>query len=280
MCSTHFTLSCRILFFSLPTTNNFFKFVYSEITWESAWHVLFRHLFCGNWRSSKLDSFQFWTSDIQDLPTSWRKFLYFALFVISVLYTKNALQSTQFSRYSTTFFRLFYSFLQNWVITEVLVCPVYILYEFIVVDNSIRPLYFHVCFPVFPLFVYICCIMDSTCHSHKSCPSALAPLRHHSSGTLTFLFFKRLPSHARSRGMPVLALLVPQILMFLSNNVWANLTVIEICLDRCEEKLVWKLWGHWTSRRSRLFMWTSCGYVTVQTFTVAIIRDIRKCIHI
>ena len=42
MCSTHFTLSCRILLFSLPTTNNFFKFVYSEITGKSAWRVLFR----------------------------------------------------------------------------------------------------------------------------------------------------------------------------------------------------------------------------------------------
>ena len=42
MCSTHVTLSCRILLFCLPTTNNFFKFVYSEITGESAWQVLFR----------------------------------------------------------------------------------------------------------------------------------------------------------------------------------------------------------------------------------------------
>ena len=41
MCSTHFTLSCRILLFSLPTTNNFFKFVHSEITGECAWRVLF-----------------------------------------------------------------------------------------------------------------------------------------------------------------------------------------------------------------------------------------------
>ena len=40
MCSTHFTLSCRILLFSLPTTNSFFKFVYSEITGKSAWQVL------------------------------------------------------------------------------------------------------------------------------------------------------------------------------------------------------------------------------------------------
>ena len=42
MCSTHFTLSCRILLFSLPSTKNFFKFVYSEITGKSAWWDLFR----------------------------------------------------------------------------------------------------------------------------------------------------------------------------------------------------------------------------------------------
>ena len=41
-CSRHFTLSCRIFLFSLPTTKNCFKFVYSEITGESAWQVLFR----------------------------------------------------------------------------------------------------------------------------------------------------------------------------------------------------------------------------------------------
>ena len=42
VCSTHFTLSCTILLFSLPITNNFFKFMYSEITRESAWWVLFK----------------------------------------------------------------------------------------------------------------------------------------------------------------------------------------------------------------------------------------------
>ena len=46
MCSTHFTLSCRILLFSLPTSNNFFQFVYSEIPRESAWQVLFRSPWC------------------------------------------------------------------------------------------------------------------------------------------------------------------------------------------------------------------------------------------
>ena len=45
-CSTHFILSCGILLFSLPTTNNLFKFVFSEITRESAWQVLFRPPWC------------------------------------------------------------------------------------------------------------------------------------------------------------------------------------------------------------------------------------------
>ena len=94
--------------FFLPTTKYFFKFLYSEITGESAWWSCLGLLcvvsFSGNWRSSSLDSLRFRTSDIQDLPTSCRKFLYFMFFfVFSVLYTKNVLKRAQFSRYSTTF---------------------------------------------------------------------------------------------------------------------------------------------------------------------------------
>ena len=65
-------------------------------------------------RSSELDSLQFWTSDIQDLPSSCRKFLYFTfMFVFSVVYTKkNALKSAQYGRYSTTFFDHFTVFLR------------------------------------------------------------------------------------------------------------------------------------------------------------------------
>jgi len=127
LCAAPFPLSCRILLFSLPTTKYFFKFLYSEITGKSAWWSCLGPLgvvsFSSNWRSSELDSFQFWNSDIQDLPTSCRKFLYFMfLFVFSVLYTKNVLKRAQFSRYSTTFWP-FYSFPQKWVKTEVLVCP-------------------------------------------------------------------------------------------------------------------------------------------------------------
>jgi hypothetical protein len=62
----------------------------------------------------------------------------------------------------------FYSVPQNWVKTEVLVCPVYALHEFILLDNSIRLLYFHIYFPVFPPRVYNCCLMDHTYNSHKS----------------------------------------------------------------------------------------------------------------
>ena len=98
ICSTHFTLSCRILPFSLPTINIFFKFVYSEITRESPWSCLGPLgvvCFSGNWHSSELDSLRFWTSDIQDFPTSCRKFLYFTcLFVFSVLYTKKCIEES------------------------------------------------------------------------------------------------------------------------------------------------------------------------------------------
>jgi hypothetical protein len=53
-------------------------------------------------------------------------------------------------------------------------------------------------------------------------------------------------------------------------------------LDRCEEKWVWKLWCQWTGRRWQLFMWTSCGdvTVTVQTFIVTIIRHQKVYLHI
>ena len=117
ICAASFPLSCRILLFSLPTTKYFFKFLYSEITGKSAWWSCLGPLvvsFSSNLRSLELDSLQFWTSDIQDLPTSCRKFLYFMfLFVFSVLYTKNVLKRAHFSRYSTTFFDHFTVFLRS-----------------------------------------------------------------------------------------------------------------------------------------------------------------------
>jgi hypothetical protein len=123
--------------------------------------------------------------------------------------------------------------------------------------------------------------MDCIYHSHKSWPSTLAPLCHHYSGTLTYLFqvlafpFKVMwnafvsPPTATDSHLSV-AMSEP------ISHCYKN------CLVRCEEKWVWKLWGQWTSRRSQLFMWTSCGdvIVTAQTFIVTINRDIRTFIHI
>ena len=229
MCSTHFKLSCRILPFSLPTTNKFFKSVYSEITGEYAWQVLFRPFWCCFllWqlkviRTGLTTILDFWYPGpsylVQEVLYFWGGFEGVCVSCTQ----RNALKSPQFSRCSITFFWPFYSFLQNWVITEVLVCSVYVLYECIVLDNNIRLLYFHVCFPAF----VDNCVMDRNYHLHKSCLSTLARLRNLSSGTLTAPFFKHLPSPSGSHGMPLLALLVPQTLTLLSSNVWANLTLL------------------------------------------------------
>ena len=181
MCSTHFTLSCRMLPFSLPTTKNFIKFVYSDITRESAWRVLFRP------HSPAIEGHQNLTHFDSGLLIS-RTFVPHAesSCTLLYLYLPSCTQKMRWRAHSLAGivppFLPFYSFLQNRV------CAVYALYEFIVLDSTIRLLYFRVCFLLFPPFVYNCCIFDCTYHSHKSCPSTLAPLSHHSSWTLTSPF--------------------------------------------------------------------------------------------
>ena len=89
LCSTHFTLSCRILPFSLPITDNFSSLCIlkslESLPGGSCLGPLGVVCYSGNWRSSELVSLRFWTSDIQDLPTSHRKFLYFTfcLYLVS-----------------------------------------------------------------------------------------------------------------------------------------------------------------------------------------------------
>ena len=229
MCSTHLTLSCRILPFSLPTTNNFFKYVYSEITGESAWRVLYRPPWCclllwqlkviriGHYDSGLLMSRTFLSCAGSSCT------LFFCLYLLSctqkMCWREHSLADT------VPLFSTILQFSLNWVKTEVLVCSVCALYEFVVLAYSIRLLYFHVCFPVFSPFVYNCCVMDRTYHSHKSCHSTLAPLRHHSSRMLTSHFSNAcLP--LRAHGMPLLALIGPQSLTFLSSNGSANLTLL------------------------------------------------------
>jgi len=74
--------------------------------------------------------------------------------------------------------------------------------------NSIRLLSFHVCFPVFPLFVYNCCVMGRTYHSRvlsfHTC-TIMSPFLQNAD----FPFFKHLPFPSMSRRMPLLVLLVP-----------------------------------------------------------------------
>ena len=84
MCTTHFTLSCRILPFSLPSPPPIFSSLCvlkspESLPGRSCLGTLGVVCFSGSWRSSELDSLWFWTSDIQDLPTSSRKFLYFTV---------------------------------------------------------------------------------------------------------------------------------------------------------------------------------------------------------
>ena len=96
MCSTHFTLSCRILLFPSPPATIFSSLCIMKspesLPRRSCLGPLSVVCFsCNRW-SSQLDSLRFWTSDIQDLPTSCRNFLYLTFsFEFSVLYTKNAL---------------------------------------------------------------------------------------------------------------------------------------------------------------------------------------------
>ena len=107
-CSTHFTMTYRILLSSLPTSNNFFQCVYSEIPIESAWRVLFKFPWCCL-LLGQLQVIKTWFSCILDFWNPGTSYLVqedlvpLFLFVFSVLYTKNALKSAQFSQYNTYF---------------------------------------------------------------------------------------------------------------------------------------------------------------------------------
>ena len=107
-------------------------------------------------------------------------------FVFSVLYTKNALTSTQFSRYSITFLTIlqFSSELSsNWGTGLPCLRPIWIYRTGQQHKASLFPYLFFCLSP----FVCNCCSMVRIFHLHKSGPSTLAPLCHHSSRTLTSL---------------------------------------------------------------------------------------------
>ena len=145
--------------------------------------------FSGNWRSSELDSLQFWTSDIQDHRTSCRKFVYFTfLFVFSVLYTKNASKSAQFNRYSTTFFKHFTvssELSNNWGTGLPCLTPSWIYCTGLQHKASLFPCLFSCLSSPCLRLLHHGSYLSLT---QVFCPSALAPLHHLSSGTMTVLF--------------------------------------------------------------------------------------------
>ena len=194
MCSTHFT-------WSLPTTNNFFKFVYSEIPSQSAWQVLFRL------PSLAIEGHQNWTHFDSGLlisrtflpPAGSSCTLLFCLYLVSctqkMYWRVHSLADTV--PLFSTILQFSSELSKNWGTGLPCLCPSWIYCTGQQHKASLLPCLFS----CFPPFVYSCCTMDHTYHLHKSCPSTLAPLRHHSSGRLT--------SPSRSCEMPLVALIVP-----------------------------------------------------------------------
>ena len=227
MCSTHFTQSCRILFL-LPTTNNFFKFVYSEITGESAWQVLFGPLCCCLllWQ---LKIIRIGLTSILDFWYPGPSYLMQEVLVLYFLYLVSCTQKMRWREHSladtvplfSTILQFSLELSKNWV----LFCPVYALYEFIVLANSIRLLYFCVCFPLSSLRLQLLChgsyLSFTQVLAFHTC-TIMSPFLHNAD----FSFFKCLPSPSRSCGMFMRALIEPQTLTFLSSDVWANLTLL------------------------------------------------------
>ena len=117
-----------------------------------------------------------------------------------------------------------------------MVWPIYALHEFIILDNSVRLIYFHVCFSVFPSCVHNCCVMDHTYHSHKS--FVLPHLdRHLSSGMLTDLF-SGICSPILGHIECLLVLIVP-------------LTHTPLCLAKFQ--LIWHCYKNCLDRRDDFF---------------------------
>jgi hypothetical protein len=205
MCSTHFTLTCRILLFSLPTTKIFFKFVYSEITGESAWQVLFRPPTLANEGHQNLTHFD------SGLLIS-RTFLPRAESSCTLLcmYLVSCTQKMRWRAHSLA--PPFFTILQfsaepsnTWGTCLSYLRPLWIYFTGKQHKASLFPCWFS--------------CLSSLCLQllhHGSYVSFAQVLSFHTS-TITspflpnadFPFFKRLPSPSRSHGMPLLALLGP-----------------------------------------------------------------------
>ena len=158
--------------------------------------------FSGNWRSSEFDLVLFWTYEMQDLPTSCRKLLYFIffLFIFSFLYTKNALKMHSLADTIpplSTILLFSLELSNNWGTGLPYLCPSWIHCVGQWCKAFLFPGFFFLSF--LSVFAIVSSwIIHIICTRLSSCPSTLGPLCRLSSGTLTAIFVS-----SRSHRMPV-----------------------------------------------------------------------------
>jgi len=235
MCSTHFTLS-GIILCVLPTSNSLVQFMFTKIPGESAWVVLCRQPWCWLllWQLQYITTQLIWILDLWYPGTCYhlqKVVVHYCLFVFSVLYTKNGLKGAQFSRY----IQPSDSFPEIWVITGVLVCPVYALHWFYCTEKQHKVSLF----PSLFCLSFLC----SELFRHGLCFSFAQVSLSLKTWTMTSSFLqntdcpvvKWLVSNSRQVECPLLVLTLPQTLAFLSNSVSADLTILYKWLDRCDD---------------------------------------------
>ena len=212
------------LLIDLSTSNNFVQFVFAEIPRESDW-----------WGPLQ-DPLVLAASPVIAIYQNWNQILglryprpcylvpevlviYFLCFVYKKIHwSLHGLADT------VAPFLTIWLFYQNWVLTEVLICPIYILHAFILLDNSITFLSSRFVFSVVPVFSIVA---SQTIHILRT-----SLLSFHT-WTVSSLFqntgcsfLKCLASCSRSGGMPLLALIEPETLALQSGNVSVHLTLL------------------------------------------------------
>ena len=210
MWSTHFTQSCRILPSSLPTTNNFFKFVYSVYSLATEGHQNLTHFISGLLIS--------------------RTFLSHAGSFCTLLFCLYSVSCTHWRVHSladtipifSTILQFSSELSKNWGTGLPCLCPLWIYCTGQQHQASLFPCLFSclssLCLQLLHHGLYLSFTQVLLFHT---CTIPSPFLRN-----TDFSFFQHLPSPSRSPGMPLLALFMPQTLTFLSSNVWANLTLL------------------------------------------------------
>ena len=222
MCSTHFTLSCRILIFSPPHRQQLFHVC-----------VFWNHRNLTHFDSGLLISRPF-------LPHAGSSCTLLCLYLVS------STQKMHWRAHSLadiippflTILRFSLELSNNWGTGLPCLCHLWIYCTGQQHKAS--------------LFLWLFSCLSSLCLQllHHGLYLSFAQVLSFLTCTITspllrnpdFPFFKRLPSPSRSHGMPLLALIVQQTLTFLSDNVWASLTFIKIVLIDVRKNGWWNCW--------------------------------------